>query len=295
MYQKIINKFLIVLKLMRLHQYVKNLFLFIPLFFVGQITNLELFTNAFVAFIAFSITASSVYILNDYLDIDDDRKHPTKKHRPLASGLILKKPAFLLMSFLSISGLIIMANKSIQASIVLLIYIALNILYSLRLKHIAIVDITIISIGFVLRVFVGAIVTETPLSKWIVIMTFLLALFLALAKRRDDVLHFMTTGKKMRKVIDGYNLKLIDGAMVIMSSVVIVSYLLYTTSSEVVKRFNNEYLYLTSFVVVIGILRYMQISLVKNNSGSPTKILLKDKFLIFIILSWLTSFLFLIY
>ena len=105
----------------------------------------------------------------------------------------------------------------------------------------------------------------------------------------------MTTGKKMRKVIDGYNLKLIDGAMIIMSSVVIVSYLLYTTSSEVVKRFNNENLYLTSFFVVIGILRYMQISLVKNNSGSPTKILLKDKFLIIIILSWLTSFLFLIY
>ena len=295
MYQKIINKFLIVLKLMRLHQYVKNLFLFIPLFFVGQITNLELLTNAFVAFIAFSITASSVYILNDYLDIDDDRKHPIKKDRPLASGLILKKPAFLLMSFLSISGLIMMANQSIQAFIVLLIYIALNILYSFRLKHVAIVDITIISVGFVLRIFIGAIVTETPLSKWIVIMTFLLALFLALAKRRDDVLHFMTTGKKMRKVIDGYNLKLIDGAMIIMSSVVIVSYLLYTTSSEVVKRFNNENLYLTSFFVVIGILRYMQISLVKNNSGSPTKILLKDKFLIIIILSWLTSFLFLIY
>lgn len=295
MYQKIINKFLIVLKLMRLHQYVKNLFLFIPLFFVGQITNLELFTNAFVAFIAFSITASSVYILNDYLDIDDDRKHPIKKDRPLASGLILKKPAFLLMSFLSISGLIMMANQSIQAFIVLLIYIALNILYSFRLKHVAIVDITIISVGFVIRIFIGAIVTETPLSKWIVIMTFLLALFLALAKRRDDVLHFMTTGKKMRKVIDGYNLQLIDGAMVIMSSVVIVSYLLYTTSSEVVKRFNNEYLYLTSLFVVIGILRYMQISLVKNNSGSPTKILLNDKFLIIIILSWLTSFLFLIY
>ena len=188
-----------------------------------------------------------------------------------------------------------MANQSIQAFIVLLIYIALNILYSFRLKHVAIVDITIISVGFVLRILIGAFVTETPLSKWIVTMTFLLALFLAFAKRRDDVLHFMTTGKKMRKVIDGYNLKLIDGAMVIMSSVVIVSYLLYTTSPEVVKRFNNEYLYLTSFFVVIGILRYMQITLVKNNSGSPTKILLKDKFLIIVILSWLTSFLFLIY
>ena len=168
-----------------------------------------------------------------------------------------------------------MATQSIQALVVLLSYIVLNIGYSFYLKHIAIVDITIISIGFVLRLFIGAIVTETPLSKWIVIMTFLLALFLAFAKRRDDVIHFMNTGKKMRKVIDGYNLQLIDGAMMIMASVVIVSYLLYTTSLEVINRINNEYLYLTSFFVILGVLRYMQISFVENNSGSPTKVLLK--------------------
>ena len=156
-------------------------------------------------------------------------------------------------------------------------------------------DITIISIGFVLRLFIGSVVTETHLSKWIVIMTFLLALFLALAKRRDDVIHYMNTGKKMRKVIDGYNLQLIDGAMLIMASVVIVSYLLYTTSLEVIQRINSEYLYITSIFVILGVLRYFQITFVGNNSGSPTKILLQDKFIIITILSWILSFVYLIY
>ena len=284
-----------VLKLIRPHQYIKNLFIFLPLFFVGQITSPELFTNAFIAFISFSISASAVYILNDYLDIEDDRKHPKKKDRPLASGLISKREAFFLIGFFSIIGLTIMATQSIQALIVLLLYIVLNIGYSFHLKHIAIIDITIISIGFVLRLFIGSIVTETPLSKWIVIMTFLLALFIALAKRRDDVLHFMNTGKKMRKVVDGYNLQFIDGAMMIMASVVIVSYILYSTSLEVVQRIQSEYLYLTSLFVVLGVLRYLQLSFVENNGGSPTKIVLKDKFMILTIFIWILSFAYLLY
>jgi 4-hydroxybenzoate polyprenyltransferase len=284
-----------VLKLIRPHQYIKNLFIFLPLFFVGQITNPELFANTFIAFIAFSISASAVYILNDYLDIEDDRQHPNKKDRPLASGLISKKAAFLLIAIFSIIGISLMATQSLQALIVLLIYITLNIGYCFFLKHIAIVDITIIAIGFVLRLFIGAFVTGVLLSKWIVIMTFLLALFLALAKRRDDVIHFMNTGKKMRKAIDGYNLQFIDGAMMIMASVVIVTYILYTTSLEVTQRIQSEYLYITSLFVILGILRYSQISFVENNGGSPTKIILKDKFMIFTILLWILSFVYLIY
>lgn len=280
---------------MRLHQYVKNLFLFLPLFFLGQITNVDLLSNVIIAFVSFSISASAIYILNDYIDIEDDRNHPTKKFRPLASGLINKNEAFILIGLFISLGLIIMSTLSIKALIVLLLYILLNIGYCFYLKHISIVDIIIISIGFVIRIFIGAIVTETPLSKWIVIMTFLLALFLALAKRRDDVIHFINTGKKMRKVIDGYNLQFIDGAMIIMASVIIVTYLLYTTSSEIVKQFNSEYLYLTSLFVILGVLRYMQISIVENNSGSPTKILIKDKFIITNLLLWIVSFIYIIY
>ena len=288
-------KFKNIVKLMRPHHYIKNLFIFLPLFFVGQVTNPELLTNTFLVFIAFSVSASAIYILNDYVDIEDDLQHPSKKNRPLASGLILRKEAFSLIAVFSIVGLSLMAAQSLKVLLILLIYIILNIGYCFFLKHIAIVDITIIAIGFVLRLFIGSSITGIPLSKWIIIITFLLALFLALAKRRDDVLHFINTGKKMRKSIDGYNLQFIDGAMMIMASVVIVSYILYATSLEVIERIQSEYLYLTSIFVVLGVLRYSQLSFVENNGSSPTKIIIKDKFMISVLLLWILSFIFLIY
>jgi hypothetical protein len=125
---------------------------------------------------------------------------------------------------------------------------------------------------------------------WIVVMTFLLALFMALAKRRDDVLIFLDTGKKMRKAIDGYNLQFLDTAMAIMASIVIVAYTMYTTSPEVIARVQSKYLYLTSLFVILGILRYLQIAFVFQDSGSPTKIVLKDRFMQLTILGWITSF-----
>lgn len=284
-----------VFKLIRPHQYVKNLFIFLPLFFAGQFSNLQLLQNTLLAFIAFSFSASAVYILNDYHDIKEDQQHPKKKNRPLASGAISKKKAIALMLLLFIVGASLMAICSIYALGVLSAYLILNIGYSFYLKHIALLDVSIIATGFVLRLFVGSTVTDTPLSQWIVIMTFLLALFMALAKRRDDVLLFLNTGKKMRKVIDGYNMQLIDGAMMIMASVVIVSYILYTTSVEVVQRLNSQYLYLTGLFVILGIMRYLQIAFVELDSGSPTKIALKDRFMQITILAWLFSFAWIIY
>jgi len=283
------------LTLIRPHQYIKNIFILLPLFFSGQLASLELLQSGLFAFIAFSLSASAIYILNDYLDIEDDRLHPKKKFRPLAAGTISKSAAIGWMLILILSGLGIMASLSLEAVSILEGYIILNIAYSCHLKHVAIVDVVIIATGFVLRLFVGAAVTEIHLSMWIVLMTFLLALFLALAKRRDDVLLFLNTGKKMRKVIDGYSLQFIDGAMMIMASVVIVSYILYTTSAEVVLRLHTEYLYLTALFVILGILRYLQISFVEENSGSPTKIVLTDIFMQFTILAWAGSFVWFIY
>jgi len=265
-----------IIKLIRPHQYIKNIFIFMPIFFIGHITNIELILITTTAFVAFSISASAVYIFNDYQDIDDDRKHPEKKHRPLASGSITKKFAITLIGVFFIIGISIMATISFQVVGILCIYITLNIAYSLYLKHIAILDVSIIAICFVLRLFIGSSATGTALSMWIIITTFLLALFIALAKRRDDILFFLNTGKKMRRAIDGYNLQLIDGAMMIMASVVIVTYILYTTSIEVLQRMQSEYLYLTALFVILGIMRYLQISFVENNSGSPTKIVLRD-------------------
>jgi len=278
------------LALLRPHQYIKNLFIFAPILFAFNITQ-ENLLHSFYAFVLFSILASSVYILNDYMDVEEDKKHPTKCKRPLASGAISLANANFL--FMALAGLTFFMAYMFNTKllVVLFIYFALNILYSVKLKHIAIVDIFIISTGFVLRLFAGAIATDTPLSMWIIIITFLLAIFLSLAKRRDDVL-LSLEGKETRKNIDGYNLEFVNAAMVLMSGVVILSYLQYTVSPEVISRIGSEYLYLSTFFVILGILRYMQITFVEQGSGSPTKIVLKDRFLQISILLWLFSFIF---
>ncbi len=280
---------------MRPHQYIKNLFIFLPLFFALKITDTTLLFNAFIAFIAFSLTASAIYSLNDYHDIEEDREHPKKRNRPLASGAITKKEAVVMMVMLSVTGFVLMTSLSFNAAAILGAYVVMNVAYSFFLKHVAIVDVTIIAVGFVLRLFIGSAVTGIPLSMWIVIMTFLLALFMALAKRRDDVLIYLNTGKKMRKVIDGYNLQFLDTAMAIMASVVIVAYTIYTTSAEVVARVHSEYLYLTALFVILGILRYMQIAFVQQDSGSPTKIVLKDRFMQLTIVGWGVAFAWILY
>ena len=284
-----------ILRLVRVQQYIKNLLIFVPLFFAGQITDLELLLNVSIAFAAFSISASSIYILNDFQDIKQDRLHPQKKYRPLASAQISKETALFLMSIFFIIGISIMATLSLQALGILSAYITLNIGYSYFLKNIAILDVTIIAIGFVLRLFIGSKVTEVSLSSWIVIMTFLLALFIALAKRRDDVHIFLKTGKKMRKVTVNYNLKFIDGLLMVMASVVIVTYVLYTTSTEVVQRMQSENLYLTTIFVILGFMRYLQLAFVENDSSSPTMILLKDKFMLMTMLAWSFTFSLIIY
>jgi len=281
--------------LLRPHQYIKNLFVLLPAFFAGRITDAGVLVDAILAFVSFSMSASAIYIVNDYFDIDHDREHPTKKNRPLASGAIAPRAGLIAAAVLAVGSALLMAVLSIQALVVLLVYVTMNIAYSARLKHIALIDVCIIAVGFVLRLFVGSFVTDTPLSSWIVMMTFLLALFLALGKRRSDTLIFLSTGQRVREVIDGYNLQLVDTAMAIMSSVVIVAYLLYTKSEEVMERLHNEYLYLTTGYVILGILRYLQVTLVQEASGSPTRIVLKDRFLQFTLLAWGVSFAWIIY
>jgi len=284
-----------IFKLMRPHQYVKNIFIFLPLFFALKITDIPLFTDAIIAFIAFSLSASAIYTLNDFRDIEEDRDHPQKRFRSLASGAVTKLQAIIIMILLFSVGFSLMASLSFNATLILAAYVIMNITYSFYLKHISIVDVTTIAIGFVLRLFVGSAVTNIHLSMWIVIMTFLLALFMALAKRRDDVLIYENTGKKMRKVIDGYNLQFLDTAMSIMAAIVIVAYLMYTTSTEVVQRVGSEYLYLTSFFVIIGIMRYLKMTFIHKDSSSPTKIVLKDRFTQLVLLAWILSFAWILY
>jgi len=171
----------------------------------------------------------------------------------------------------------------------------MNIAYSLKLKQLAIVDVFIIATGFVLRVLAGGMATDIFLSHWIVLMTFLLTLFLAFAKRRDDVVTLEESGVAMRPSVNHYNLPFMNLAISILASITMVCYIMYTVSPVVVERFNSPYVYLTSLFVLAGIIRYLQITVVDVKSGSPTRVLLKDRFIQGCILCWIIAFVLIIY
>lgn len=285
------NKIKHYLQLMRLHQWVKNFFIFLPLFFSFKMGHISLLIADLWAFVGFCLIASSIYIINDWNDIATDRLHSEKRNRPLASGAINKKEASLMILSLVAVGVsvYIFVLGNYIALVLLVSYFILNIFYSLRLKHIPVIDISIVAIGFVIRIFIGGVVTDTPLSRWIVVMTFLLAIFLALGKRRDDVVIYEETGDKVRKNVDGYNIPFLNVAIVVVAAVMMVAYIMYTISPEVTER-NGDNLYLTSFFVFVGLFRYLQIIFVEERSGNPTLIFLKDNFIRIIIILWIISF-----
>lgn len=242
--------------------------------------------------------ASSIYCINDLFDVEADKKHPVKCHRPLASGQVKERDVKILIVGLCCLSLLI--NQLFQLNplkilIVLLAYFILNLLYTVKLKQIAIVDVFIIAVGFILRLFVGSFSGDIELSRWIILMTFLLALFLAFAKRRDDVLIFQQSGVVTRKNILQYNIPFLNSILSLLSAVTIVAYIMYTVDDEVCRLLNNDYLYITSIFVIMGILRYLQQALVFSKSGSPTYILLNDRILQTIISCWIVSFLIILY
>ena len=276
------------LNLLRYRQWIKNLFVLAPLFFSFHFDYYNI-AKVVIGFILFCSISSSVYIFNDILDIEEDRKHPIKRHRPLASGAVSKRKAIFIMLLLCLFSLSISFYLNLKFFLILSTYLLTNVFYSLKLKHIPIIDITIIATGFVLRVFAGAVLIDVEPSMWIILDTFLLALFIALAKRRDDVILYQR-GVKARKSIDGYNLDMINAGMVVMACVAIVCYIMYTVSFQTLEKYHSSKLYLTSLFVIVGFLRYLQITFVEENSGSPTEIILRDRFLQAVVLGWLVSF-----
>lgn len=287
-----------IIKLMRVHQWVKNLFIFIPLFFSGNILNTSLLIQSFYAFISFSFLASAVYVINDFVDIKKDAQHPTKKNRPLPSGAMSKNEAIFIFIALIITsiGLIYFTNRSVQVIVLLAIYFLMNMAYSFKLKNISIIDITIIAIGFLIRVLVGGYATGIMTSKWTILLTFVLALILAIGKRRGELVVIDQSGKT-RKSLDGYSIEMLDMALAIMSSVTIVCYVMYTFSPEAAITFKEKhgYLYFTVIFLIIGLFRYIQQTIIKNKTESPTKFLYKDIFIQLVLLSWGLCFFILIY
>lgn len=245
--------------------------------------------------IAFSLIASAVYILNDLKDIEVDRIHPLKKDRPLASGAVSRSTATILLIIFIVAGLSLSYLLHPVFLILLSCYLVLNIAYSFGLKNIPIVDLFIVSLGFLIRIHSGGILSGVEVSHWLSIMVLLLSLFLVLAKRRDDLVLQTTSQSIIRKTSSSYNLEFINACLTIFAAVIVVSYIMYTVSAEVIAHFNSSYLFTTTVFVIAGIMRYLQITMVEQNSGSPTSILVKDKFILITILLWIISFYIIIY
>ena len=283
------------IKLLRIKEWIKNLFIFIPTFFAGTFIDTSYYFSLILGFLSFSFVASGIYIYNDYKDVEEDRKHPRKKNRPLVSGAVPLNFAFTIMIVLFVTGLAIGFFINPWVLIVLLIYSLFNFLYYLGLKHVSILDVMILSSGFILRIITGGIISQVPISQWLIIMVFLLSLFLALAKRRDDLLIYLESNKVIRKSIKDYNMNFLNTMLAILSAIIIVSYIMYTISPEVTNRLNNNYVYTTVIYVIAGIMRYLQIVFIKEESGSPTLVLYKDKFIIVTLLGWIIHYFIIIY
>lgn len=287
-----------IIKVARPTHWIKNIFVFLPIFFGGALLNTTEVVAAALTFMSFSLAASAIYCLNDIIDVDADRAHPVKCKRPIASGAITIPQAYGMMTvslLLSIVLMFLLPEGHAKSILVIIAYFVINVAYCLRLKEYAIIDVCIIASGFVLRILAGGYATGVHLSKWIVLMTFLLTLFLAFAKRRDDVLRMNTTGRAPRKNTSRYNLTFINQAITITGSVMVVCYVMYTVSPEIIAQFATDKLYLTSILVILAILRYLQISVVDEKSGDPVKVALSDRATQLILLAWLLSFLIIIY
>ena len=291
-----------IIRLIRPHQWLKNTFVFTPLFFSRHATEWSYVGPTVLAFLAFCLAASGVYCFNDIYDAEADRLHPVKRRRPVASGAIGKPAAYATMGLAWLIAFALTATAGLFSdsrqeglAFTLLLYIVMNIAYCVKLKQTALLDVFVIATGFVMRIVAGGLVTGITLSHWIVLTTFLLALFLALAKRRDDVAVFEASGVKARANVDRYNPSFLAAAIAVLGSITVVCYILYTVSADVQQRMGSRYLYVTSVFVLAGILRYMQLTMVDHRSGSPTNVLIHDRFIHVCIAGWIAVFTFILY
>jgi 4-hydroxybenzoate polyprenyltransferase len=285
-------KILKLIKLIRPKQWLKNLFVFAPILFAGQLLNMHLLSKNFQAFIAFCIASSIVYIINDIADIDADRNHKKKRFRPLASGEVTVKEAVIFAALLLIPAVAILLFLDITFTIVVSVYFVLNVFYTYKLKHVVILDVFIISIGFMLRVVGGAAAIGVVISSWMILTTIFLSLFLAISKRRAELtLSVNDNIENQRRVLEHYDITFVDQMNTVAVTGTIICYALYTVSEKAVSTFHTDNLIYTTPFVIYGMFRYLYLLHKKNLGESPEQIVTKDISLIVIIFLWsLVSF-----
>lgn len=270
-----IKKIGYILKTMRLRQWPKNAFVFAALIFDGQLFVLDSLRITSFAFILFCLASSLVYIINDLSDIESDRLHPIKQHRPLASGQLTKKLAMTSAGILFILVFPTAFLLNFQLGLIITGYFTLMLSYSFWLKHMALIDVMIIAAGFVLRVAAGVVIIETQrFSPWLFVATTFLALFIGLGKRRAEIKLLENAAVSHRRVLKGYSLDFLDQLITIVLSTTLMTYCLYTFSSPISP--GNHSMMLTIPFVIYGLLRYLYLIRIKNIGGAPEEIVLTD-------------------
>ncbi|MCV6590709.1 MAG: decaprenyl-phosphate phosphoribosyltransferase [Marinobacterium sp.] len=281
-----------IIKLLRPHQYIKNGFVLLGLVFSQQWSFLTL-TSALTTFCAFCAIASAVYVLNDIMDLDADREHPVKRKRPLPSGLIPVSQARKVMIALVISALLLSLTVSLWVTLFISIYFVMNILYSWRLKHVVILDVFIISAGFMLRILAGTVGLGIAPSAWLLLCGLMVTLLLGFSKRRAELLMIESSGSEngnmTRKVLDDYSPAVLEQFISVTAACTILSYGLYTVSPATIALHNSEQLIYTLPFVIYGIFRYLFLLHHRAKGNDTARDLMTDFHLLLTVLSWIIT------
>lgn len=278
------GKFYYLLKSMRPAQWTKNGFVFAGLIFSRSFLEFTPVIKTILAFIIFSIVSGSVYIINDVIDREKDKLHPVKSRRPIASGKVKPYEAVLFSIVLAVIALILSLQLERLFLVIIASYLSISILYSIKLKNVIILDVLVIASGFVLRTIGGALAIRVFISPWLIVCTTLLALFLALNKRKNELLTMSADAVNHRKTLEEYTSELIGQMLSVITSATVMSYLLYTFNSG-----KSQYIMLTVPFVLYGIFRYQYLVSVKDMGGNPEIMLLKDKPLLLNLILWVIS------
>ncbi|MCX8064688.1 MAG: decaprenyl-phosphate phosphoribosyltransferase [Candidatus Hydrogenedentes bacterium] len=269
-------KILSIIKLLRIYQWTKNLLVFAALVFAGELIDIPALIKTIIAFVAFCLSASSAYILNDIIDIERDRLHPEKSQRPIPKGDISILFAIILIALLSMIAIALSFYLGIRFFIILCVYVFLTVSYSLIWKGIFLLDVLVLALGFVVRAIAGAVAINVVFSNWLIVCTLFLALFLGLAKRRSELLLLKEGAENHRSVLIYYTKEYLDQLLLVVAGGAIITYTIYTCSPEVVKRLGTDKLYLGLPFVIYGLFRYLYLVHYKNEGSDPSKVLISD-------------------
>jgi 4-hydroxybenzoate polyprenyltransferase len=276
-------------RLARPKQWLKNGVVLASVVFGGVAGDPAKLLDAFLAMAVFCLVSSAVYAFNDLLDREQDRQHPHTRKRPLASGEVSPKQAIIMIVLLLLGGAVGPLVLGMKFGLVMAGYLILNVLYSLFLKHIVIVDVMSIALGFVLRAYAGAVAVGVPVSKWLLITTLLLALFLAFGKRRHELVLLEEDAASHRAILGRYSPYLLDQCIGVTTASVVVMYMLYTFSPEVATKLGTENLFLTIPFAVYGIFRYLYLIHKEDKGGDPTMVLIGDRPILITVILWLLT------